>query len=298
MKNKFKPHKLFVKDYFLKYVFLIFAVFLGVSFFVWTLYPYMQMARFFKDLEAAISGDLEKLMDSNFSFKPYTHVQPAIRYKLITTLFRKDQEGTITEKHIPIIKFAIEKMKEVIDIKNNQPFYVSSIAKAYDQLAELDPLNSGKYRGLAEDYYKKAISISPNNYNQDARFSYSINLIGQGRVNEAVDLMRQTVAYDVRPAQPHYFLGLALFNQGRGNWVEALNELEYSLNKKYNPFNDLSVKVYSDFMNYFYNKKDIKNLIIVVDRLASIDQAQSRTYMQLSEFMKQYNRIPFIDFTY
>jgi tetratricopeptide (TPR) repeat protein len=300
MKNKHKNHNNINNGANLNFsaqavIFSIMALFLGISFFVWTVYPYAQMASYVKKIDLAINGEPEALTESKFVFEPYTSVQPTIRYRFLYNLFSEYKKGVLNVKDVPLIEFAIMKMDETVKQTDHYPQQFSIMGKMYDALADIAPNDAQRYDTLAEVYYKKAISLSPNNYNQDAKFSYSLNLTNQGRVNEAVLLMRQTVAYDTRPPEGHYYLGLALFKQGEANYLESLNEMEYSFSHKFNPFKGLAKGMYGNFMAYFYHKKDIKNLITVVDRLALLDEAQRDTYIKLSEVMRTYNRIPIID---
>ncbi len=272
--------------------FIIGSIFLGFSFFVWTLYPYYQMTVFVKNLEKSLAGNATDLFNSKFSFEPYTHVQPAIRYMFISHMFSEYKDGNLNASFAPLIKLAIDKMDETVTRTDDYPHYIGLIGKSYDSLADLTPENSTEYHLIAEKYYKKAINLSPGNYNQDAKFAYAINLTNQNRASEALSLMRETVAYDSRPPEPHYFLSLALFKSGEAYWEESLTEMEYSFNNGFDPGQGLAKKIYEKFLLYFYNKNDIKNLLIVVNRLAILDPEQHDTYIEIIDFIKIHNYAP------
>ncbi len=280
---------------FLPVVFLVVALFLSFSFFVWTLYPYAQMARFVKKFDEALAGNPKALIESRFSFYPYTSVQPAIRYKLITYLFFEYKEGRLHKESAPLVEFAIDKMDEIAKKTDNFPYFFSSIGKAYDQVADLLPEKAQQYHVVAEGYYKKAISLSPGNYNQDAKFTYAINMANQGRADEAVALMRETVAYDTRPAEPHYFLGIMLFKHGESHWDESLSEMEYSFDHGFDPGQGLAKKIYERFLRFYYNKKDVGQFIIVAQRLSLLDKDQSAIYKQIIELTQKNNSIPLLN---
>jgi tetratricopeptide (TPR) repeat protein len=284
-----------VLQYWSGLVFLSIAMFLGVSFFVWTLYPYAQMASFSKKLNIAMSGNINALIDSKFAFEPYTSVQPAIRYMLISHLFSEYKKDNVNSRHIPLIELAIKKMDETVNLTENYPQQIGLIAKSYDALADLAPQRAPEYHTIAEGYYKKAIGLSPGNFNQDAKFAYSINLANQGRANEAVLLMRETVKYDTRPPEPHYFLGLVLFKQGDTSWIESLNEMEYSFNHGFDPGQGLAKKIYEVWLRHFYEKKDVDNLLLVINRLTLLDSTQRPIYENVAKIITQTGEIPLLD---
>ncbi len=271
------------------------ALFTGVAFFVWTVIPYAQMGRFYKEFRRAVNGTPSALMDSQFAFSPYTSVQPALRYTLIAYLFDEYKAGRL-DNTAPLIPFAIEKMKETANRDTaGHPYYFSSIAKAYDELAEVHPDAAGAYYKQAEVYYKESLARSPNNYNQDARYAYAINLTNQGRTDEAVTLLRATLAADTRVPLSHYFLGVILFKQGFQNSTEALHELEYALDHDADPSPTLSKKIYQKLLYHFYNTKEVDQFLIVIRRLPQYDPAQASIYATIIEYVTKHHSVPLLD---
>lgn len=275
--------------------FVCVSIFLAITFFVWTVFPYAQMATYIKNFEIAMTGDMRPLEQSSFSFSPYTSVQPALRHKFLTHLFEHYKAGKLSSAYAPLVQLSIDKMIEVTDSTDHFPHYFTSIAKAYDELADFIPTEAMEYHSKAEVYYKKALALSPNNFNPDNSFAYSINLTNQRRNAEAITLLRKVLSYDTRIADTHYFLGLILFKAGAENNNEALEHLEFALDKNVNPSPSITKKVYQNMLIHYYKKQDATHFVTVIKRLVTMDTDQKDTYEQILGEIEKTNNIPLLN---
>src|SRR4051812_14294134 len=111
--NKAKRHILFG-------IFSVLALFLGISFFLWTAVPYGQMAVFYRNLKKEVNGDAAPLLASRASFEPFTVIQPELRYQFIEYIFGQylaDPNG----QNPQMLALAIQKLEEVISRGTNYP---------------------------------------------------------------------------------------------------------------------------------------------------------------------------------
>ncbi len=127
-------------------------------FLFFTLTPYIQGRIFSKDAEA---GKIEDISKSNFIFSPYTNSQADIRSYFLNFII-KSPAGAPSESFLDGV---IVKMKELAE-KEANPYYYMLIGMGYDKKAEIS--KDGSFYGVAEQYYKKAISASACTSRMDA----------------------------------------------------------------------------------------------------------------------------------
>jgi tetratricopeptide (TPR) repeat protein len=271
---------------------IVATILFGVSFFVWTAYPNLQITALHKAYKNAIkNADSSYVIDRPFLFEPHTYVQPRSRYLLVTLIVKAYQERVITTES-KILPFAIGKLEE--SVEKSAPYFNAYLylGKAYDTMALVtkDPKMMEEYFNKGEQNYIKALEIIPDQ--QTAVISYAINLFDQRQYEKAVGLLRESLSHDDQISELHYYLGQFLFNIDKKNANEALAEIETALNDDYNPDNELTNKTYQGLLFYFAEKKDKDRVVTVLTRLKLTHPEQAEVYGKIIDYIETYNAIP------
>lgn len=274
-------------------LFSIATIFLGCIFFMWTIVPYIQIGHFYYELKSGAFSKNQIPTNPNSIFYPQTYVQPSIRYNLTDFLFRSYAEKP-AQSSITLIKFAIAKLEETVAYEKNYPNYFLNLGKAYDFLGDLSaPEEKASLQQKAESYYKQALDLVPGN--QRIMYAYSINLLNQGRTEEAILMARNALAGDPRVAESHYYLGVILFKGGSNYYDEALAELEKSLDETGGQPDQLVQSIYKEMISYYYHKQDVARFTIVLKRLPrSSDQQED--YQKIMDYIAKNNHLPMLEF--
>ena len=269
--------------------FSISTIFLCVVFFFFTLIPNIQVSMIYNDLVKVANGDTGTLpqigdimnnADSDISFK-------ALDFLLNNYQYNKDIKE---ENKRLLISFVVDKISNNLSFKAKYPDQLIVLGRAYDLMAQWDTQKAQSLLLKAEEQYKKALVIYP--YNQKILYAYSINLINQGRDEEAVEMAHEAVNEDPRVAESHYYLGVLLIKQSLNNADNALSEMEISLNNNVNPDNIITKQIYEKLLNFYYNNRKIDKLLIVVNRLSIIDKTQTATYKNIANYIETKKQIP------
>ncbi len=283
MKEKYKKLILFC--------FSVVSLFLSVSFFVWTIFPNIQIMYFYTNLSGVLNGESKEMTNSNITFSPYTWVQPEIRGQFLSYIFDAQLEHSIDPQ---IVQFAVNKMEESVLIEHNYSTHFLNLGIAYDLLADLNPAKKDEMLLKAEENYKKGLDVLPGN--QRIYYAYAINLANQGKSKEAILIAKKALDEDSNVAESHYYYGIMLYKEGGGtNLREALKEMEFAFNSGYKTKDDLSKKIYEKFLVYFYNQNDIDNIKIVLNRLVIFDKVQSPTYEKIIDYINKTGNIPLLN---
>lgn len=287
--------KINIKYIIIKTALVILTLFLGITFFVWTIYPNLQIAAFHRAVQKTIkTGDTSFVTSSNFFFEPHTSIQPMLRYLFTSVLITGYNSG---KKDLPVklMPFAIEKLEESLPTTSPYLNTYLNLGKGYDILGivNIESKQSKIMFSKAEEYYKKALALVP--YQQTTIIAYSINLYNQGKIDEAINLLRDSLEQDDRIPDLHYYLGQYLVYQNEKNSAEGLREIEISYNLGADIDVSLSQKTYQKMLFYFAKVKDKENIIIVLNRLAKIDERQSKLYSDILDYIKEHDAIPVLE---
>lgn len=271
--------------------FVLVSLFLGTVFFVWTVFPDIQIMYFYTNLSKTLSGKKEVMFDSRITFSPYTWVQPEIRGQFLSYIFDVQLKYPVD---LDVVLFAVNKMEESVLVEHNYSTHYLNLGIAYDLLADLNPMKKGEMLLKAEENYKKGLEVLPGN--QRIYYAYAINLANQGKTDEAVLIAKKALDEDMNVAESHYYYGIMLFKKsGDVNLKQSLAEMEFAFDHVYITKDNLSKTIYEKFLVYFYNQKDILNIKIVLNRLMSFDKIQSSTYQKIIDYINSNKIIPLLN---
>ena len=274
----------------------IFAAALVAAFIFFTLTPYLQERIYIKHRRAQ---EFETVAQSDFIFAPYTNAQSVIRYDFLNYFIEK----AVDRFSLLELDTAIEKAGELANKERQNPYYALLVGRGYDKKAELTG-DAGFY-ATAEEWYQRALATAPDR--QDIDYFYGLHLLAFGKSDEALKVLRDTLALDERVPLSHYYLGLALVGRGTPSYVEALGHMEFFLNafdkwmhddpegaSKAAPDNETLKRVYEKFLKYFYAAGDKVHFLETVSRLALIDTAQP-VYQKIKEYIQETGTLPSIN---
>ena len=273
------------------------ALFLGIAFFVWTIFPYAQMSVFMANFKAYPGGDTGPLFTDSFEFYPETFLQAQMRYEVVQALIPQYTNGSISNNQTPLVVFMTQKLAESVSLgnKDHSEQYLD-LGRAYDILASVYPDKAQEYHSQAGDAYRQALALFPGE--QSILYAYIINLSHQNKIDDSLRVAEQALAEDPRVPESHYYLGIALFTKDNNlNAVAALSELEFALDNNANPIPEFTLAVYEKMLQIFYTSGDSVHLITVLNRLIQLNPNETATYQKILTYMKTYNQIPLLNLT-
>lgn len=268
------------------------ALFLAYMFVVWTVVPFLQMVRFYILLPDAVAQDSKILTEAQFPFSPNTFVQPGLRSSFLDFLFQKYGDGTLT-RMTPLLPLAIEKMEEIVhEHPNNAPYFLN-LGKAYDLSADLMPEGSKTFRVKAEANYQRALLLVPEN--QRIIYAYAINLVNQGKNNEAIAMLRGAIEKNETIPETHYYLGLVFAATNLKKNADAIvSEMEYAFNRGVIRNRPLAQDIYQKLIGEYSVKNDRAHFEVVVKRLIILDPQQKKVYQSILDALESTGKIPSI----
>ncbi len=264
------------------------ALFCVVGYFGWTVLPYMQGREYLAKAKSMTSP--EDMLGDKLIFEPYTNSQGIIRQLFMIALLDKYYEKAFTGPNA-LFDGALARLEEYTDRFPQYYDFFLMVGKAYGIEAELK--NDPSYYKKGEIYLKKALAVAPGR--QDVIYSYAINLLNQGRIDEALAQLRASIERSPELPDGHYQLGQALAVLGTKYYTESMTEYEYALSRRVNQSPAVTVNVYQKFFYYYYKTGDAKHFAIAARRLAALDLAQHDAFTQVAEYAEQRNAIPPID---
>ncbi len=273
------------------------AVFLGIAFFAWTVFPYLQMRSFFVGFKKAINGDASILRNNTFAFANMTYVQPELRYQFMDYLlnfYSDDKYAKEREELVSLLPIAIDKLSKSFSYEKNYAAHFLALGRGYDLMADLDPLRSKEFHGQAVLQFKKSLEIYPDN--QRTLYAYAITIANEGDVDGAIAMMQKILARDPRIPESHYYLGTLLYMKDNfANSDTALEHITYSLDHGIEPALSLTKKIFEKMLVYYYAKQDISRFKIVVEKLSRYDNDQSLVYKKILSYIAEHNALPVIN---
>jgi len=246
----------------------------------WTIVPYSQMSTYLTAIGTKNAAGI--LQNPEAIFEPYTFAQQDIRghfLNVLTQYYGKEQQLT------PLIDDSIRRMEELIAKEPTNPRYFIMIASAYHRRARAG--DGLEYFKKAEAYYRKAAELAP--MRQDVMYAIAFNLSFQGRVDEAIAVLRTVLTVDDVSPETHYFLGAILTEKGGGDYREALKEMEIAMSSPtYINFKDeQTVNIYQLFLKRTYAARDSENFLIVAKRLEIVDPPQAEMARQMGDMVRK-----------
>jgi tetratricopeptide (TPR) repeat protein len=211
---------------------------------------------------------------------PYTYAQRVIRYEFLKYL----EEQNLEARNIPLLNDAIQKMEESVEIEGSSPYQYIRLARGVERKVEI--LKDPSFYKPAEEYYKKAISLSPKR--QEATYALGLSLIRQGkpRAQEAVLVLKSGLDKNIPIS--YFYLGLAEFNTGKSTYSDALEHLEFSF-KQMHGAPDLNVArdVYEKLFYFFHGEKDKARLLTTAIRLEGFRGGKEGLYRQVIDSLNR-----------
>ncbi len=268
--------------------FVTIAAFCAVGYFGWTVVPYLQ-GREYLTVAGAISKPAD-ILDDKLIFRPYTSAQGTIRQLFLVATLDRYYNGLVKGPDA-LLDGSVARLEEYA---TRFPYYYDFfllLGKAYGIQAELkkDP---SLYK-TGEEYLKKALAVGPGR--QDVIYSYAINLLNQGRSDEALALLRETIKRTPELPDTHYQLGQALAVFGPSRYDESMAEFEFALSRGVNHSPAVTVNIYQKFFYHYYQIRDPKHFAVAARRLAELDPAQGEAFLRVAEYAETRNAIPSID---
>ena len=243
-------------------------------------------------------GQVEQILNTNFIFSPYTNAQSLIRAGLLNN-FPLNNLRRDSQLYDKAIAYAEDQLRHG---GTNLYEYVY-LAIAYSKKGDF--LNDKNFYDKAEEYFKKAINLSPKR--QEMYYAYGQFLADQGRYNESLSTFKKALDLGEQAIFSQLYYGLVLAASGDQSYGESLGHLEYFFNSpgrytyQTDPFNpDLgwqrSKEVYNLFLRYYYEQKDVNRVLIVAKRLSELDEAQGASFRQIVDIINKTGQIPNIEF--
>lgn len=272
------------------------SVFLGISFFVWTVYPNLQVVKFHKIFKKALSEGRPALITENkFLFEPFTYVQPKLRY-LFTALLTKSYVGNEMKTQVALLPFAINKLEE--SLGKTEPYLNTYLflGRAYEVMGIYTDDKKVREEDWqkAEEYYKKALALVPDQ--QSAITSYATNLFNRGKSDEAIKLLEEAILTNENVFVLHYYLGQFIYFNNNKNILEGLEKIEIALDHSVNPNPEQTIKTYQKMLAEMAKGNMVDASLVVLTRLRKIDSRQAELYTNIIDYIVSNGEIPPLDF--
>ena len=195
----------------------LFMAFAAVAFF---LVPYFQMRTF---LDLWRSGDANQVMKAGDELTPYTYAQENIRTSFLD--YSMQYLGQNNDNANKIFEQALNSVGELVQNEPLEPRDDLALVRAFAYLAQAS--RNVSYLQLAENYARRAYSLAPKR--QDVRVQLAYTLAQEGKKDEAIKLLKDTIALDPKVGDVHYYFAAILSSFG-GDYKEVFSEMEDALN--------------------------------------------------------------------
>lgn len=253
----------------------------------WTIVPFSQMSTYLSAIGDKNAAGI--LANPDAIFEPYTFAQQDIRGHFLNVLTQYYGKQPQLD---PLIDESIRRIEELIEREPSNPRYLLMIANAYDRKGRAG--YGEEFFKKAEVYYNRAAELAP--MRQDVLYATAFNLSFQGRVDEAIAVLRTVLTVDDVSPETHYFLGAILTEKG-GDYREALKEMEIAMSSPayINFKDDQTINIYSLFLKRTYAARDKENFLIAAKRLEYVDPSQVEQLKQMEALVEK-GQWPVINF--
>lgn len=247
---------------------------------MWTVVPYSQMSTYlgaFADKDVALIAQ-----HPDDVFEPYTFAQQDIRMhflNIITANYGSNPQVNT------LFDLAVAKMTDLVQQEPSNARALLMLAGAYDKKGKTN--NDAASLKKAEEYYTQALVLAPNR--QDLIYPYALNLAGQGRIQDGIKLLRQSIAVDPLSPETHFYLGLLLNVAGSQNYKEALGELEIAMQSPtFANATDANIKnAYQAFTRIAYQNRDKESFVTATTRLKAIAPEQAQMFQRVIDLVNK-----------
>ena len=247
---------------------------------VWTLVPYSQMSTY---LGAFSNKDIALIAQHpDDVFEPYTYVQQDMRLHFLNVMIAN---YGVNPQVNALFDFAITKVDDMVRREPNNARALLMLGGAYDKKGKANKDQESFKK--AEEYYRQALVFAPKR--QDLIYPLALNLTNQGRIQEGIDLLKQSITTDNLSPETHYYLGLLLGVVGDKNYKESMNELEIAMDSPTfaNSKDDMLKNSYRTFVRLAYQNRDRERFVKAATRLALLDASQADMLQRAIDVIKQ-----------
>ena len=270
------------------------TIFAGVVFFYWSAPAYFAMRSDMKYMNFAFNNNPDAVLENKDFFSRKNYMWPEVVYFFVNDYLCGTFANEKNYKDVPLLKFAIEKMKESIEYESNYPDPVIILGKVYNILAVASPKENDEMLENAGKAYEKALSLYKDN--QRTLYAYSVNFSNQGKDDEALVVAKRALTLDPRVLESHYYYAIMLFKKGGDkNFDESLKEFEMTFNGGFGAKDELPKMIYQKLLTYYYDKKNMENLQTILSRLVTLNSDEAKTYQEILGYIKENNIIPIIN---
>ena len=252
-----------------------------------TLIPHIQMLTFRTELTETWSVGNDSLL-SNSIFAPDTYAQDTIRTDLLDAAFTAYNNGQLNAPS-PFLDRGISEMESYTAMHPDLYDDQLVLAKGYDVQAALHDNDLLDYK-LAETHYLAALALIPNR--QTVIYPYSVNLARQGRMDDAVALLKGAIARDPEILQTHFILGEVYALGGPSYSKDALPEFETALDAGIDLNEALVIQAYQNFLFDFKQQNDPTDFRTAAVRLGELQPELQATMQQLVASLDATHVIP------
>lgn len=258
---------------------------------VWTVLPIFQTKRY---LALTANGQsVLGLSDDKFVFNHYGYDDRYIREDFVSKMVKSDIHDDISSK---LFDLSVREMEDGLVSSNGRyyPKYLGTLGAAYNKKAVVT--GDRKYYLKAEDYFRKALEVSPSL--QSLYYDYANNLFLQGRNDEAENLMRKALSLNEDAPAAHFYLGVFLMLQlKKEDYSEAFDNVEFALNSPYLQANWDFYTLLGKVLGYLYEKNDKEKFLKIFEWLSKYlpDQTpayEMDLYNQTIDYIKKNNTLP------
>ncbi|MFA6077240.1 MAG: O-antigen ligase family protein [Candidatus Paceibacterota bacterium] len=191
-------------------------------------------------------------------FFPFTTAQMDIRENFLKWV--GDNYYKIDAKIAkPLFEKALIRAEEYIAKRPQNFLFLASLADVYTNKG--DSLKSIAYVEKGEEYFRQMLLFAPNK--SDINYGLAINLAYQKKFEESFSFFEKV-----------FFMNPKFFSQHR----------------------KVAESIYTNFIKYFYEKRDKKNFLRTVERLKKNNYTNSAPLDKILEYLEKNNTWPRVDF--
>ena len=256
----------------------------GLLLMTFTLYsvtPFYQTSNFITGIQASASGISERIDRMTW---PYNYAQAEIRYRLLVM-----SPGMLgTPEGIPVAVQSEALMREVVAREPFDPRALQSLGVLNSVLGKM--ANDPALLAQGEEDYRQALELAPRR--QEIMFSLAVNLVSQGKIDEAVSLAKEIVALEPEAAYGQYYYGAIVAPYDWDGDLGGLSTLEKIFGENKFIFSGASLgqheialirEIYDSYLYHFYQEKDGDSLSKTMRQAVLIENLMEKAQKRFLE---------------
>ena len=223
--------------------------------------------------------------EANSIFEPFTFAQTVVRRDFLSN-YQKRQDTRSSEEEASL-NIAFSRAEEY---KGRRPYdfrFIANLAGAYRVRA--NEIDSPELLQKSEDYIKYVIDLAPNRPNY--QYQLAVNLMDQGRQEEAFSIVNAILTEDPQLADSYYYYSLLLWAQDKEtNYEEAFEYFEKAFTIAPELFLDNKAdigSIYNELIIDFYQSRSGKQFLQTAQRMVENGHDQAEALMKIIEAVEQ-----------